>query len=337
MKLSIIIPVHNVEPYVEKCLRSCTDQDIPLSDYEIIIVNDGSQDNSLAIVNRVSKEFSNIIVLSQKNAGLSTARNNGLSIATGEYVWFIDSDDRIKSNCLGRILNTIIKNQCDGLRILAVNIISGREKSRYNLSKLTENVYSGIDLLKSKFWEPCVPFTIYRREFLIINNLKFVEGIFHEDTEFSPRAYFFAKKIAVLSEIFYYVNFNPNSITRSVNNKRAFDYITVAKRLSDFSQIVPAYLMYIFNNQISVIINNSLYQSYQMNRLTAKNLNIALMENKSLFKHLRKSTIFKYRIEGILFSIFPRYCLHLYHFMKYINKNRPNKTPFGALIYCNLP
>ena len=104
MKISLIVPVYNVEKYIEKCLLSCLKQDIPQSDYEIIVVNDGSPDSSLAIAERIAAAATNIIIVSQKNGGLSAARNTGLKIAKGDYIWFIDSDDTIKENCLKSIV-----------------------------------------------------------------------------------------------------------------------------------------------------------------------------------------------------------------------------------------
>jgi len=321
-KLSIIIPVYNVEPYVEKCLRSCAEQNIPYSDYEIIVVNDGTKDNSLNIVERVAKEYSNITVVSQKNAGLSAARNKGLSLAVGEYIWFIDSDDWIEDNCFKKLTDLLYENCLDGLIICAANVLNGTPSKRQDYSELKRTFYSGIELLKMNYLELCVPFTIYRRDFLKENNLKFKEGIFHEDSEFTPRSYYFAKRIAVKNDVIYFVNINPFSITRSINYKKAFDYIKVARSLSTFSQFIPTDLIYIYNNIISRDINNSLYNSYQMDNITIRTLNIELKKNKSLFKHLRKSTIAKYRIEGILFDILPRHCVQVYKFIQFINFNQ---------------
>ena len=320
-KLSIIIPVFNVEQYVEKCLRSCAEQDIPSSDYEIVVVNDGTRDNSLFIVEQVAKEYSNITVVSQENAGLSAARNKGMSLASGEYIWFIDSDDWIKSNCLKKITDLFDGNHFDGLIICSANMINGTPIRRQDYFKLKRAIYSGIELLKSNYWEACVPFTIYRRYFLIENNLKFMEGIFHEDSEFTPRSYYYAKHIALINDVIYFVNVNPCSITRSVDNKKAFDCIKVAKSLSIFSQIVPTKLMVIFNFIISMNINNSFLNSYQMDKAAIQKLNTEWKENKFLFKHLRMSTIVKYRLEGILFNYFPQHCVQIYKFMQVFNKN----------------
>ena len=88
--LSIIIPVYNVEKFVERCIRSCEKQDVSSDNYEIICVNDGSKDNSLDIINRLSTEYPNIIVISQPNGGLSAARNTGMRNASGVYYMFVD-------------------------------------------------------------------------------------------------------------------------------------------------------------------------------------------------------------------------------------------------------
>ncbi|MDH6314239.1 glycosyltransferase involved in cell wall biosynthesis [Parabacteroides sp. PFB2-10] len=104
MHLSLIIPVYNVEAYLEECLDSCLEQDIPHSDYEIIAINDGSPDGSLAILERYAAKYPNITVLSQENRGLSATRNRGIEVAKGEYIWFIDSDDWIEKNCLSSLL-----------------------------------------------------------------------------------------------------------------------------------------------------------------------------------------------------------------------------------------
>jgi glycosyltransferase involved in cell wall biosynthesis len=321
LKLSIIIPVYNVEPYVEKCLRSCAEQDIPCSDYEIIVVNDGTKDNSLAIIKRIAKEYSNIKFVSQENAGLSAARNKGFSLAIGEYIWFVDSDDWIETNCLKKITDSLYENHLVGLMICAADVVNGTPIKRHDYSKLKRDIYSGIELLKMNYWSPCVQFTIYKRDFIRENNLKFMEGIFHEDSEFTPRSYYFIKRIAIINDVIYFKFMNPCSITRSVNHKKAFDCIKVAKSLSIFSQILPADLMYIYNKFISININNSLYNAYQMDIVTIRNLNTDLKKNKFIFKHLRQSTIVKYRLEGILFGIFPRHCVQIYKCMQLMNKN----------------
>ena len=99
-KISFVVPMYNVAAYIKRCLDSLLNHDIDKSEYEIIIVDDGSTDNSAEIVFSYQKSFDNIHYYYQKNQGLSTTRNNGINRATGEYVWFVDSDDFIRPNIL---------------------------------------------------------------------------------------------------------------------------------------------------------------------------------------------------------------------------------------------
>jgi glycosyltransferase involved in cell wall biosynthesis len=104
LRLSIIIPAYKVEDYIEKCIRSLEDQDIPKTEYEIIVTNDGSPDRCKEIVESLQKEFSNIVLVDQENQGVSMARNNAITIAKGKYILPIDPDDYIVPNTLGCIL-----------------------------------------------------------------------------------------------------------------------------------------------------------------------------------------------------------------------------------------
>ena len=105
-RLSIIIPFYNVEQYITQCLDSVYAQDIPEEEYEVICVDDCSPDNSIAIVEEYAKQHSNLIIVRNKyNRKLGGARNAGMEVATGQYVWYVDSDDYISENCLAYLLN----------------------------------------------------------------------------------------------------------------------------------------------------------------------------------------------------------------------------------------
>ena len=108
MKLSIIVPVYNVEKYIVKCVRSLLCQNY--DDYEIIIIDDGSPDHSIEVLNKAIKD-ERVRIIAKKNGGLSSARNTGLQNAHGEYIWFFDSDDWAVENCLGEIVKNL--NGCD--------------------------------------------------------------------------------------------------------------------------------------------------------------------------------------------------------------------------------
>lgn len=123
MNLSIIIPIYNVEKYLSDCLNSVINQKKSDLTYEIIIVNDGTPDNSLKIAEDYAKSHNNITIISQENQGLGGARNTGLKAASGDYVWFIDSDDWINLNSL-LILEPFLKLQLDAITFGAADFIN---------------------------------------------------------------------------------------------------------------------------------------------------------------------------------------------------------------------
>ena len=314
MILSIIIPVYNVEPFVEKCVRSCEAQDVSKDDYEIVVVNDGSKDNSLDVVNNIAKEFTNIRVFSQPNAGLSAARNTGMRESKGEYYMFVDSDDWIAENCLGKLIGKLRCERPDALAICAANVINGEIKRRH--SYMDETPISGRNLLV-KGVSPCAPFSIWSADFFKKFNLTFFEGILHEDSEFTPRAYYFAEKVSLTNDIIYYVRQNPNSITRSANPKKSFDLVNVVcPHLSDFATIVDARYQYVFHDMISMYLNNALFNIVDASRDNQQILNEAIYNNRSFFIDLKRSTIFKYRLEFVLFTLFPRKSVQVYKMLK---------------------
>lgn len=313
MILSIIIPIYNVEHFVEKCIRSCENQDICKEDYELIVVNDGSKDNSLEIVNCLSEEYPNIRVLSQSNAGLSAARNTGINNALGEYYMFVDSDDWIAENCLSILTEKLKNEKPDALAICAANVINGQAHRR--MSYLDETPIAGRDLLK-KGVSPCAPFAIWSAKFFKKNNLSFFVGILHEDSELTPRAYYLAKKVSFTNELIYYVRQNPNSITRTPNPKRSFDLVNVVcNNLAKFEELVEPNYKYIFNNNVAMYLNNALAYICSSDKKIQSELNNTIYNNRHLFKNLMKSTQLKYRIEACVFFMLPKNCVQVYKIM----------------------
>lgn len=312
--LSIIIPVYNVELFVEKCIRSCETQDINKDEYEIIVINDGSKDNSLNIVNDLARAFPNIRVFSQSNGGLSAARNKGIQNALGDYIMFVDSDDWIAENCLKKLIEKLHNEQPDALAICAANVTNGFISRR--MSYQDEGPIEGRDLLK-KGVSPCAPFAIWSAKFLKKFNLSFYVGIFHEDSEFTPRAYYHAKKVSFTNDLIYFVYQNPNSITRTTNPKRSFDLVNVVcNNLADFGSQVDANYQYIYYNNVSMYLNNALSYICNTNTTMQSELNATIYKNRHLFKIMAKSTHLKYRLEALLFSFFPKHCVQIYKIIK---------------------
>lgn len=317
IKLSIIVPLYNVEKYIEKCLLSCLNQDIPQSDYEIIVVNDGSPDGSLAIAERIAATATNITIISQNNGGLSAARNTGLKYAKGEYVWFVDSDDWIESNCLQQLVTTLYDERLDALVINGVRVINGYNKKNPPRA-YTDRILSGKEFLKCTIVNCAAVITIYRKDILFSNNISFKTGIFHEDAEFTPRAYFFVQKIAIKNYHFYYNLLNPSSITQTINPKKGFDLLKVAYSLHTFQQGILDEDNSYYNKYIASVINQALNNAMIMDK---KDLNLfinELVKNRYIFNALIKSEGMIYKLEGILFKLFPRKCVSIYKFLKRI-------------------
>ena len=205
MKLSIIIPVYNVEAYLLRCLESCVNQDVPLGEYEIIIINDGSTDGSLKVAESFVVQHPHVTLISQPNGGLSAARNMGLRSAKGDYIWFVDSDDWITKDCLKGLSGRLWKDSVDILGVCKANVLEDHVYEHYFYNEeLEEMVLSGKEvLLKGYLKNVCSPYAIYNRLFLLNNAIFFYEGVFHEDSEFTPRAYYFARKVGFYNRICY--------------------------------------------------------------------------------------------------------------------------------------
>lgn len=315
MILSIIIPVYNVEKYVEKCIRSCETQDIPSSEYELICINDGSKDNSLAIIEELAREFSNITVISQPNGGLSSARNTGMKHAKGDYYFFLDSDDWIAKNSLGKIVNKLQSEQPDILCISAANVLGEEISPRHSFP--SEEQISGREAQKRGGIDACAPFLITKAEHFRKYDLKFYEGIFHEDSELTPKLVYLAQKISFTNDIIYYVRQTPGSITRSVNPKRSFDLVNVVcAHLYNFSKHVDPEYRPKYYYWVSMYMNNAISYIIKCPKDKQKELNDAIFNNRNYWEYLALSGMLKYKIEYKLLKLFPHNAVEIYKFLK---------------------
>lgn len=228
MKYSIIVPVYNVEEYLDECLHSIKAQDY--ADYEVICVNDGSSDSSRDILSQWLEEWPQMKIIDRENGGLSAARNTGLQVAVGEYVLFVDSDDWLEPSAL-----SVLEKHLDGTDIISFGC---RRTDREDTDTITEEQGGGWDYYCRHALEArVVPFVCvwqrcYRRQFLMDNNLSFQEGILHEDNHFTPRAFLAAEKVSTIPHLLYHYRIRPGSImtNRSLHNRESL--ILVANELS---------------------------------------------------------------------------------------------------------
>lgn len=292
-RLSIIVPMYNVEQFVETCLLSCVHQDLSSSDYEIIVVDDGSPDGSYLLAEQMQKQYSQIRIIRQQNQGLSVARNNGLAIAEGKYIWFVDSDDSIQENCIKTICDTMDASQALVLRIDAsFQEQPGRGQCHYNGVK-------SWDVALDFAYEPCAPFYIYQKKLLVENQLNFIPNIYYEDSEFTPRVLRKAKQLQYLPQTLYYVRENVQSITHSINPKKAFDALFVAsKQDTDFRQELNGSCP-IISYQIAQCVKCALNNARDMDIDKRKEFDEVLKRNKHLIHHFFRFGRLDYMALGV--------------------------------------
>lgn len=220
MKLSIVVPVYNVEKYLSKCLDSLLDQNIQNDQYEIIVVNDGSTDSSGDIAKCYADSNSNITLINQENKGLSGARNTGIDAASGEYVWFVDSDDFIERNILNGLVRKMRDDDLDVLRFDYQNIneegvIVYPNKNPKRHSDYSDSITNGSDFLANRLGLACyVCMFIIKTTLLKHNSIYFTEGIYFEDSEWTPRVLYAAPRVSSTTQVVYNYLVREGSITQ---------------------------------------------------------------------------------------------------------------------------
>jgi len=216
--ISIIIPAYNVEKYIKTCISSICSQNVDDQKYEVIVIDDGSQDKTRKEIISLQQVFSNITLIDQNNSGPSAARNKGLEVARGDFIWFVDSDDYVAADSLQYLLKVLVKHRPD---ILQFN--HKKVQEQHNLQPLSPSSgllssQLGEIFLTQKYFSPMVWLYIYKRELLVNNKLRFLHGLLHEDEEFTPKAIFYAKEVLKTSKVIYYYRKRASSITTSANN-----------------------------------------------------------------------------------------------------------------------
>ncbi len=216
--LSIIVPVYNAEKYISCCVQSLLEQDIPLSDYEILLINDGSTDNSLRIVEKFEREHPQVKVVSQCNQGVSATRNRGLEIAEGKYILFVDADDYIEPFSINKIIVKAEENKLDlcffrfGMEYENGGIELCGERS-FKINSIYTGSYvvtHGVNI--SSIWN-----TLYLSSRLRALNLKFSVGIVQEDVEFCMKLYPRCARVMFTDEVIYHYRRYGDSLTRNVS------------------------------------------------------------------------------------------------------------------------
>lgn len=237
-KLSIIIPVYNVEKYLTRCLDSIYNQGVDESLFEIIAVNDGSPDNSLMILKQYKADHRNLIIQTKENGGLSSARNKGLEFASGRYVWFIDSDDWITNNSLNVVLGVIERDY----NVISTTLIYSYDDERKNhLERIIpfDKEVTPDDYILNYSLGASQRYII-KKAYLEKHKIEFYLGIYHEDGEYGPRLVAPCGKVFVLAEpIYNYYQRESGSIMSSWNLKNSKDSVFISIRTLKYAKTIP--------------------------------------------------------------------------------------------------
>ena len=233
-RVSIIIPVYNVEKYLHECLSSIINQ--TFRDLEIIIINDGSTDSSLNIINEFSKIDPRIIVVDKKNEGYGKTVNTGILLARGEYIGIIESDDFVDNNMFEKLYSIADQNKCDVVKSCWYIHKNGFDKfftfipedDFNNLLNPRQN--SSIFYAQNSVWS-----AIYKRSFLLENNISFLEtpGASFQDVSFSYKVWLMAKKVFFLREAF--VHYRVGHVQSTLSKGKIFCICQELDEINKFS------------------------------------------------------------------------------------------------------
>lgn len=321
--ISFIIPVYKVEYYIDKCLNSiCSQFDVFKEECEIIVVNDGTPDNSMSIVKKYAEKYEQIRIIEQENRGLSEARNAGLNAAIGEYVWFIDSDDWLLDNSLKR-LKEIFRNNNN------VDVFASVLEFVYEDTNFHETEYhpkfgllTGKEYLKRHYYQGASPRFILKKDFLSRYNLNFYPNILHEDGLFGYIMLYFAHNVLVIDKPLYaYLRRNKESIMTSISIKSAYDLLFIYKKLQNFAnrsvirEDKKWFRECIFHViECIFVFSESIWQTSEFKQFYSKNRDYIKKESFILLKRPRTF------IKGIFFLCKPQYWFNFRNFILRIKK-----------------
>ena len=235
MKVSVIVPVYNTEKYLEKCLDSIVNQ--TYKDIEIIIINDGSTDNSSKIINKYVDKYSNIVYKEITNHGQGYARNLGIKLSSGDYIMFLDSDDYVDVDIISKMINKIGTCDvavCDIYKVINNELVEF--KNYYNYSN------DNINLMLS---HPGPVAKLYKKE--VIKNVSFLENVYYEDLSFTPVISLNVNKVCYINEYLYYYVIHANStMLKKEFNEKINSIFKVMDYLKDKLKSYPEELEYLY-------------------------------------------------------------------------------------------
>lgn len=318
--LSIIVPVFNVERYISKCIESLFCQGLSDDCFEVIIVNDGTKDNSMELISNVVSQHTNVKIINQKNQGLSMARNNGLAHAVGRYVMFVDSDDFLIDNSLSVILPKALDSSVD-LVIADYVKMTDNDIEQSSAIISSQSIQSTMLYGREAFLHCLKPDqcfvwrALYRRAFLEENHLNFISGLYFEDIPFSVECYLKTEKTILYPIPLYVYRQHSNSIVSTVNKKK----------IIDFNRVIA----YVFALQKSMCLSKG--ESNKLSDIAFSTFSIEmwyLIHEKGMYSYRREivrdlkervpNLFFENGLEQYLTSIFFKWMPYTYLKIRYL-------------------
>lgn len=269
-KVSIIVPVYNVEKYIERCLNSLVNQ--TLKDIEIIIVNDGSADGSKGIIQKYLNKYKNIVYLEKENGGLSSARNYGIPYAKGEYIGFVDSDDYVELTMYEKMYNKAIEEKSD--MVECDFIWEYPNKKREDIGKIYSSKKEAIVEARVVAWNK-----IIKKDIIEKTKITFPEGLRYEDIEFFYKIVPYLDKISFVKETLVHYVQRESSIANTQN-----------ERTGEIFKIWENVLNYYIENNIFNEYRSELEYSYTRILLCSSLKRITKVKDKKVRKALIKLT-----------------------------------------------
>lgn len=242
VKVSVVIPVYNVEKYLCECVDSVLKQ--TYSSYEIILVDDGSTDSSGSICDSYEIKDSRISVIHKENGGLSSARNAGLEIAVGKYVYFLDSDDYITAQTLEKLVETAEKENSDIVFFDAVSFADAEDNFKVSQNYIRKHNYKTgkgtavfSEMQKNEEFHSAVPLLFIKKDLLEQNDIRFIDGIYYEDMLFTYQVFCCSRVASQVKEAFYHRRYRKNSIMTSKKTPKHFaSFKRVYEEVKSFSE-----------------------------------------------------------------------------------------------------
>lgn len=298
-KLSVIVPVYMVEKYVAKCIDSIINQSY--TNLEIILVDDGSKDNSGRICDDYKEKDDRIIVIHKDNGGLSSARNIGIENATGQLITFVDSDDYIKCNMYDMMIDCLCKNNLDVICCNYESDSTSKNEKNESAFKVLKHIDAVARLLDEDGYRCYSWNKIYKKE--LFDNVKFPEGLFYEDIITNYKLFLKANRIGYVNAKLYVYNYRVGSITSEMFNEKKYDLFFAINELSSdaktrdkkmYKMLLPGcvrYYFYFVNSAIRSDVEIKTEISF-LKRFIRDNYFSIVTSKKVSLKILMQSTFF---------------------------------------------